>query len=59
MKEAKLPPQISVLTEHVQSWNGLSQVDDVGGVGELVEDGVVCVQWQVAELGAIGHFLRG
>ena len=59
MKEAKLPPQIAILTEHVQCWNGLSQVDDVGGVRELVEDAVVCVQRQVAELGAVGQLLRG
>jgi len=58
VKEAELLPQIPVLTEDVQCGRGLSQVDDVEGVGELVEDCVLRVERQVAELCAVGNLLH-
>lgn len=46
---AELLPQNPVLTEDVQRRRGLSQVDDVIGIRQLVEDLVLCVKRQVAE----------
>lgn len=40
---AQLFPQLPVLAEHVQGGRGLSQVDDVTGIAELVQDVVLHV----------------
>lgn len=40
---AEFLPQYPVLTEDVQCWHGLSQVDDVIGIRQLVEDLVLHV----------------
>lgn len=58
VKLAQLLPELTVLTEHVQRGRGLAQVDDVPGVGELVEDPVLHVQREVAE-GHIAGYLLG
>lgn len=54
---AELFPQYLVLTKALQSRRGLSQVYDVTGVRQLVEDLVLRVKWQVAEQHAIAHLL--
>lgn len=43
MELAQLLPQLPVLAEHVQCGRGLSQVDDVTGIAELVQDVVLHV----------------
>lgn len=49
VKVAEFLPQRPVLAEAVQSGRGLSQVDDVIGIGQLADDLVLHVQRQVVE----------
>lgn len=58
MKLAQLLPQLPVLAEHVQRGRGLSQVDDVTGVAELVQDVVLHVQRKVTQRHAVGDALE-
>lgn len=51
---AELLPQRPVLAEGLQGGRGLPQVDDVTGVGQLVDDGVLGVERQVVEGEAAG-----
>ena len=44
VKLAEFFPKVPVLTERVQRGRGLSQVDDVTGVRELVQDVTLHVQ---------------
>ncbi len=58
MKLAQFLPQMPVLTEHVQCWCGLSQIDDVTSITKLTQDVVLHVQWEVDQCHAIWNVLQ-